>query len=153
MLALVRDGAWELALLFHVLGAFLLTGGLVLVTILALGAARQAKPEAVFAWRRTIFRTLLLLVLPAYLLMRIAAEWVRSVDPFPDDQAWITIGYIVTDAGLLLLVALLLLGWRSARLARRGTDSRIAPHAVLVLAGLYVAALLVAVWAMGAKPA
>ena len=152
-LALVRDSGWELALFFHVLGALLLTGGLALVTLLAFAARRQTDAEALARWRRTILRTLLFLVVPAYLLTRIAAEWVRSEDAFPDDETWIDIGYLVTDIGLLVLVALLLFAWRSSRLATRGIESRIAPRAVQVLAPLYLAALVVAVWAMSTKPA
>lgn len=153
MLALVRDGAWEWSLLFHVLGALLLTGSLVLVTILAVVGRRHTEAEGTLAWRRYTFRTLLFLVVPSYLLMRIAAEWVRSEDAFPDDQAWVGVGYVVTDVGLLLLLALLAAAWWSTRQARRGVASRVAPRIVMTIAPFYLVALLVAVWAMSAKPA
>jgi uncharacterized membrane protein len=156
MLALVRSGAWEWALLFHVLGAFLTIGGMTLVSAVALAAGRSGSLEL----RRLTFRALLVVVLPAFVLMRVAAEWVRSEDPFPDDLGWLGVGYIVTDAGVVLLLAMLVLGWLNARAARRAEprDHAAAPRApfttriLAVLAPLYLLALLVAVWAMTTKP-
>ena len=152
MLALVRSGPWEWALLFHVLGALILIGGLALVVATSL-AAERAQAGSSLALRRLTFRTLVLVVVPSYLLMRISAEWVRSEDAFPDDTAWLDVGYIVTDAGILVLLALLVLGWLSARRAARGdTGTPVSARIVSVLAPLYLVALLVAVWAMTTKP-
>jgi uncharacterized membrane protein len=156
MLALVRSGGWEWALLFHVLGAFLTVGGMTLVSAAAIAAGRSGS----FPLRRLAFRALLLVVLPAFILMRVAAEWVRSEDPFPDDLGWIGVGYIVTDAGVVVLLAMLVLGWLNARVARRAeppdhaTEPRapVSTRILSVLAPLYLLALLVAVWAMTTKP-
>jgi hypothetical protein len=153
MFALVRPDNWEWPLLFHVLGAFVTIGAMSVVVVAALGAERAERPAASAALRRLTFRALLLAVLPAFILMRVAAEWVRSEDGFGDDTTWIGIGYVVTDAGALMLLALLLLGWRSARGASRGArDTPLSGRILAGLAPLYLLALLVATWAMTTKP-
>jgi hypothetical protein len=135
MLAIVRDGAWEWALFVHVAGALVLIGSLGLFV-----AASAA------AMTRLAFRTILLAVIPSFILMRLSSEWVRSEDPFPDDQDWIDLGYVISDAGVVVLVALAVLAFFGAR------GRRFALRAQTVVAPLYLVALLVAVWAMSAKP-
>jgi hypothetical protein len=153
MLAILRTGAWEWALFFHVLGALLLVGSVLMVSVAAVASLRSQTAEPAVALRRVGFRTLAFVVVPSYLLTRLTAEWVRSEDAFPDDMAWIDIGYIVTDSGLILLVALLVLGWFSLRQVRGGASARtVLARAYAVVAPLYLVALLVAVWAMTAKP-
>jgi hypothetical protein len=135
ILALVREGAWEWALFFHV------TGSLVLIGSLGLFVAASAS-----GLTRLAFRTVLLAVIPSFVLMRVSAEWVRSEDPFPDDLDWIDLGYVISDAGVVVLVALAVLAFFGAR------GRRFAARAQAVVAPLYLVALLVAVWAMTTKP-
>jgi len=81
--------------------------------------------------------------------MRVGAEWMYSKE-FPDvesDPAWIGIGYIVSDLGLLLFIAALVLAGMGARRDKPGR-SRAAGYVMSVL----LVGLVVAVWAMGAKP-
>ena len=94
-------------------------------------------------------RTLLLAALPAYIVMRIGAEWMYSkeFDSNSDDPTWIGIGYITADIGaLLLLIALITAGiasWKSKN--RLGKASGI-------VAAIALAGWIVAVWAMSGKP-
>lgn len=152
MLALVRSGNWELALFFHVLGALLLIAGMALVVSATLFAGRSRDPLGAVAFRRLTWKTLVLLVLPSFVLMRATAEWVRTEDGFADDLTWINIGYMVTDMGAVVLLALLFLGWRSARTGERGETRPLSARILSVLAPLYLVALLVAMWAMTTKP-
>jgi hypothetical protein len=153
MVAILRSGAWEWALFFHVLGAFVLVGSIVLVAVAAVASLRGETPESAVTLRRVGLRTLLFFVVPSYLLTRLTAEWVRAEDVFPDETTWIDIGYMVTDAGLILLIALLVLGWLSLRQVRRGASVRsVLARAYAVVAPVYLVALLVAVWAMTTKP-
>jgi hypothetical protein len=152
MLALLRSGTWEWALFFHVLGALVLIGGMVLVVTTALLGTRSTDPHGALAMQRLTWRTLLLLVLPSFVLTRATAEWVRTEDGFADDLTWINVGYIVTDRGGIVLLALLVLGWRSARVAARGELRTVSSRILAVLAPLYLVALLVATWAMTTKP-
>jgi len=154
MVAIVRPGAWEWALFFHLVGAFLLVGSVALVSAAAVASLRGLTPDSAIALRRVALRVLLVLVVPSYLVTRLTAEWVRSEDAFPDDRTWIDIGYIVMDSGSILLIAVLLLGWLSLRQARSGAPARtVLAGAYAVAAPIYLVALLIVVWAMTTKPA
>ena len=153
MLALLRSSGWEWALLAHVVGAFLLFGGMTLVAIVAVDAARTHAVERSIALRRIGLRTLLFLVIPSSVLMRVSAEWVLSESPFPDDQAWVGLGYAIGDLGLLVVAGLTLAAWRSLRTAERTNAApSLSGRIFAVVAALYVVALVVALWAMTAKP-
>jgi hypothetical protein len=132
----------DLALFVHVLGALALVGALVVVLAVSVGAARAGDGAA--ALSRLSFRTLLIGVLPSYIVMRVGAEWVASEAQY-GEPTWIDIGYATADAGLLLTLIAIGLAWRAAR---RGTAGR----AVLVLAAVLLIAFAVAIWAMTTKP-
>jgi uncharacterized membrane protein len=135
----------ELSLFVHVLGAMLLVATLVVVVATSAGAARGGESAA--ALSRFSFRTLLLGVLPSYIVMRGGAEWVGSETGLSDtDLTWIGIGYITADAGLLFTLIAIGLAWRASK---RGTAGRAVP----VLAAVLLVAFAVAVFAMTAKPA
>jgi hypothetical protein len=142
MLAVVRPDSWNLPLFLHVLGAILLLGA---ISATALAAGRSQTSPLL---RRVAFRTLLVFVLPAWVLMRFAGEWINSKEDIPGDPTWLGIGYLVGDVGLVLLLLTTLLGWWSTR----RPDKRWPAQAVTALAGLYLAALLVAMFAMSGKP-
>jgi hypothetical protein len=146
--AVLRPDQWDFPLFLHVAGAMLLVGALVVVTVTMAAAARNG--EGVEVLTRLAFRTLLLGVIPAYILMRVGAEWILSKEGLPDDLGWIGIGYGVADGGLLLAIIATVLAWRVARrgAARPGGAGR----AVFVLAALLIVAYGVAIWAMATKP-
>lgn len=149
MLAAIRPDDWNLPLLLHVLGAMLLVGGLVTaVTALYLGWRRDAAP-----FTRLGFRTLLLVAFPAWWLMRIPGEWIASKEDLGDEEpAWLGIGYLTAEGGgLLLLISILLTGIGARRAARDGSPSTLA-RVGTVLATIVLAAYVVTVWAMSAKP-
>jgi hypothetical protein len=149
MLAIVRPDGWNLPLLVHVAGAMLLVGALVVALAVTAGALRRADDAAVLT--RLAYRTLLLGVLPAYLVMRVGAEWVASEEAVGDDAAWIGIGYGTADGGLLITVIATVLAWQAARRGAAGPGG--AGRAVLVLSALLIVAYAVAIWSMTAKPA
>ena len=145
-LASIRPDSWNVPLMLHVLGAMVLVGGAALGATASLLSARS--PEDALL-RTLAWRSFLLVALPAYLVMRVGAEWLYSKEfgEGVDDPTWIGIGYITADAGALLLVVTLIL---SGLAARRGS-TRLAQIAG-VLSAIAVVAWLVAVWAMGGKP-
>ena len=132
----------DLALFVHVLGAMALVGSLVVVLAVSAGAARGGDGAA--ALSRLSFRTLLIGVLPSFIVMRVGAEWVASEAEY-GEPSWIGIGYITADAGLLLTLIAIGLAWRASR---RGTAGR----AVMVLATVLLIGFAVAIWAMTTKP-
>ena len=153
MVAAIRPDSWNYALFLHVLGAAVLVGALVTAgSMQVLGWARDKGGGAMFA--RLSFRTLLIVAIPAWFVMRIGAEWIRSKE-FPsgaDEPSWIGIGYVTAEpGGLLLLISVVLAGIGARRLAKsRGADWLTRSATVLTL--VVLAAYLVALWAMTAKP-
>jgi hypothetical protein len=145
--AAIRPDSWNFPLLLHVLSAMVFVGLLAAVVVLLVAAQRGNDPAAAL---RLAFRTLLMGAIPAYIVMRGAAEWIASEEDVPDDVTWINIGYMVTDIGLLVLIAVTVLAGLAARRARRGGSGLVSPATVLTL--LLIAAYAVALWAMTTKP-
>lgn len=155
--AAIRTDEINFPLLLHVTGAALLVGALALVAASLLRAAGGREPGGVLVLARFGFRALLIGAIPSYLLMRVSAEWVASeqkIDELEEDPAWIGIGYITADMGLLFLIVATVLAGLGARKLRSepdalGTGGRVAAGLCVLLLVAYV----VAVWAMTSKPA
>ncbi len=144
MIALIRPDSWNFPLFVHVLGAIALFGGIATLVLLSF-AARRIPSHAAFA-QRLAFVTLLAVVWPSYVVMRGGAQWIYAKeDLHPNFPAWIAVGVTVGDGGIIVLVALTVLGW----LARRRAW---AASLFAGLSALYLVALGVAWWAMTAKP-
>jgi hypothetical protein len=148
LLAAMRPDSWNVALLLHVGGAMILVGG-VLTGATALAFARG---EARLL--RLGYFSLLTVALPGWVLMRVGAAWIYSkegLDDAPIDFAWATIGFIVAEGGgVLLLVSLIVGGIGVRRLSSgRGTGLLTATMGISVV---LLAAYVVAIWAMSAKP-
>jgi hypothetical protein len=132
-------------LFLHVLGAMTLVGALLAVIVLTVAAWRR--PE-VAALRRAAFRTLLIVAIPAWVVMRVGAQWIYSKEfgSGGHDPTWIGIGFAVADTGVLflLLTSGVAFWWN-----RTGTT--LAGRLVGGLSGLYLALLAVAWLAMSGK--
>jgi hypothetical protein len=140
----------NVALLVHVLGAMVMVGALVT----AVAAALVGWRDETGALSRLSYKTLLYAALPGYIVMRGGAQWVYAkehLDDLPEDPAWVGIGFITSDAGGLLLIIALILGGIGLRRSRSGGGQGLL-KASSVIATLLVAAYIVAIWAMGAKP-
>jgi hypothetical protein len=148
MVATLRPDAWDFPLFVHVAGAMLLVGALVVV-VATMGAALR-RGDGVEVLTGMAFRTLLLGVLPAYILMRVGAEWIASEEDVPDDVDWIGIGYTTSDGGLLLTIIAAVIAWRAARRGAAGPGGL--GRAVVALSVVLLVAYAVATWAMTAKP-
>jgi hypothetical protein len=147
--SLLRPDNLNFPLLVHVLGAMILVGGLLATSTSVLAARGDVR------LLRIGVMTLLLVCLPGYLVMRVGAQWIYSrehLDQLSDDPAWIGIGFITADVGALLLLIALILGGLGMRRSRGGGGTGLL-RASLIISVVLLAAYLVAVWAMGAKPA
>ena len=142
MLALLRPDSWDFPLFLHVLGAVVLVGATAATAL----AASRAGPSLLL--RRVAFGTLAAVALPAWVLMRVAGQWIESKEDIEGDPTWLGIGYVVGDIGLVILVVTTLIGWWSSR----SPDRRWPARTVTALASVYLIALLVAMWAMSGKP-
>jgi hypothetical protein len=148
-LAAIRPDDWNFPLLLHVLGAMVLVGALVL-----------AVAALFFAWRdgseasaRLAFRSLLIGVIPAWIVMRVSAQIVLDKEGLEDAElAWIEIGFIVTEPGFLFIIIATVLAGLAARRARRGESAGAGVKVAAVLGSLLIAAYVVATWAMTTKP-
>jgi hypothetical protein len=153
VLAAIRPGDVNIALFVHVLGAMLLIGTLLASSSALLIAWRRTDPSDAQALTRFGLRVLLLGVLPSYVVMRGGAQWVESQENLPDDfePAWLTIGFVTADIGVLLLLISTVLSAIGLRRLRDGRGEGFG-RAVAVLATVLLAAYVVATWAMSAKP-
>ena len=146
MLALVRPDSWNLPLFLHVLGATITFGATATVAIVAF-AGRPASSERALWLRGLAFKIGLLVLVPAWFLLRIPAGWISSKE-FPDHEpGWVGVGYPVTEGGAVLIIVMLILAWFSRRKLESWTAA-----VVPWLASVYLVALGVAWFAMSAKP-
>jgi hypothetical protein len=147
LLAAIRPDSWNFPLFLHVLGATVLVGGLLA------GGATLALARGQERYLRLGYWTLLALALPGYVVMRIGAEWIYSKEfgESEEDPAWVGIGYITADLGLLLLLIALIVGGIGVYRLRRGGGAGLLKGSMAISLVL-LAAYVVAVWAMGAKP-
>jgi hypothetical protein len=141
LLAAIRPDDWNIALFVHILGAMTLVGALALVLVAL--AERNL---------RLGYRSLLLGVLPGWIVMRGGAEWiaekekVNDLDPVP---SWVDVGYSVSDPMLVLTIIATVCAGIAVRRQRRGGALR---GTALVLTAVMLVAAFVAVWAMATKP-
>jgi hypothetical protein len=153
MILTIRPDSWNFPLLLHVGGAMLLVASIMVAIVAFVQSWRERDPGDSAKLFRFGARTMLFAALPAFLVMRIAAEWIVSRENLSNSNAsWIGIGFGTSDlSGLILLVTLILTGI-ALRRSRRGGDlgklAKVGGALPLVLLLLYV----VAVWAMTTKP-
>ena len=142
MLALIRPDSWNLPLFLHILGATVLFG--TVATVAIAGFAARGKPDYAPLLARVAQRTFMLGIIPAYILMRVGAQWIDSKEfPNGSEPGWVGVGFIVSDAGvILLLIVGILLAVRRQRVLL----------AVPILTAIYVVALGVAWVSMSGKP-
>jgi protein-S-isoprenylcysteine O-methyltransferase Ste14 len=143
MLAIVgRPESWNLPLFLHVVGATVVTGATAAAFVFAMSEPR-------WPWLRPVLaRTLLLATFPAWILMRAGGAWEDSRSPIGDSSTWLGIGYIVGDAGFVLLIVAMIFASVGVRRPKRTWPIR----GVAVITGVYLIALLVAMFAMTGKP-
>ena len=148
MLAAVRPDDWNLPLFVHVAGAMLLVAAVLVAAVLMSAAVRRGDGGVVLT--RLGFRALLIGVLPAYVVMRVGAQWIADTEDVPDDAMWVGFGYGSSELGLLLTIIATVLAWRATKKGDAGPGGlgRAAMILTFVVLVLYVAAI----WAMTAKP-
>lgn len=146
VLATIRPDDWNLALFVHVLAAFVMVGALVTAAAYLFAARRDGSLELT----RAGFRTLLLAVLPAFIVNRIAAQWLLSEEGLEDAElAWIDFGFISTDVGLLVLIGATVAAGLAVRRAEGVRGVALAAWLVALLIVVYG----VVIWMMATKPA
>ena len=142
-------------LFLHVFGATVLVGAIATVAFVTWASLRRP-PEQAQLLRRMVFWSMVLVAWPGWLAMRIAGQWVLSLDLYSGiedaDPGWLGVGFIVGDLGVLVLAISTILAWFAYR---RTAPERPKPVTAPILAGLttlYLVALAVAWFTMSAKP-
>jgi hypothetical protein len=152
VLATIRPDSWDFPLLLHVLGAMLLVGTLVLAASALILAWRDGSASLV----RLSYRSLLIGALPAWIVMRGAAEWIADKEGLTGDEvpSWVDLGYSTADSGFVLLLISTVFAGLAVRRAGRaeGSGGGGFSRASTVLVSLVLIAYLVAIWAMTTKP-
>jgi hypothetical protein len=152
VLGAIRPEDWNLPLFLHLLGAMTLVGALVLV-VLSLASARGGDSAPGL---RLAYRSLLFAAIPAWIVMRLGAQWIASkegLDDLDDPPAWVDIGFITSEPTLLLLIAATVCAGIASRRAREGGRAFGGLNtAALVLVSITLAAYVLAIWAMSTKP-
>jgi hypothetical protein len=149
-MAVVRPDSWNLPLFLHVGGAMVLVGAL---TVVAWTLVTGWRGDTA-GYTQLAYRTLLYGAIPAFVVMRVAAQWIASKEHVDDsDAAWLGIGFGASDGGLLfLIVSTILVGMAARRLRREDDPSPGLRRVAAVLTLIPLAAYLVAIWAMTTKP-
>lgn len=153
IVAVERAGSQNFPLFVHVAGAMVLVGTVVAVVWMLFAAWRRDDSGLT----RTAFRTLLYGTIPAFIIMRVGAQWIYSkegLDAAKKDPTWIGIGFGAGDfMGLFLIVATVLAGLGARRLRRERGASPTLGRVATFFTLIPLVAFLVAVWAMTTKPA
>lgn len=147
-LAAIRPDDWNWALLMHVGGAMILVGA----TLTGASALAISRGDARLL--RLGYWALLLVGLPAWILMYGGGTWIYSkegLDDAPIDFAWATIGFVVAEVGGLLFLIALVTGGIGVRRLRVGKGTGLL-RVTMAISILLLAAYVVAIWAMSAKP-
>ena len=140
-----------LPIFLHILGAMVLVGSLLLAGTVLAGVWRDGSVDRT----RFAYRTLLIAVIPSWLVTRVFAQVVADKPAFEADEekAWIGIGYMTTEVGLLLLIgATVAAGVGSRRALRDGGPVGASGRVSAVLVWILVVAYVIAIWAMTTKP-
>jgi hypothetical protein len=152
VLGAIRPDDWNLPLFLHILGAMTLVGALVLV-VASLASARGGDSAPGL---RLAYRSLLFAAIPAWIVMRLGAQWIASkegLDDLDEPPAWVDIGFLTSEPTLLLLIAATICAGIASRRARDGGRAFGGLNtAALVLVAISLAAYVLAIWAMSAKP-
>jgi hypothetical protein len=144
VIAAVRPTSWDLPLFLHVAGAMTLVGVVATTLVLAFAGVRRPGEQGL---ARSAFLSLLA-ALPAWVVMRIGAEWTYSKEHFTghNDPTWLGIGFAAADAGLIILLVGVGIAYAWSRQLRPW-----APRALSGIGTLYLALLTLAWLAMTGK--
>jgi hypothetical protein len=148
LLAVVRPDDWNFPLFVHVGGAMILVGA-TMTGAAALAFARDSEELL-----RLGYWTLLVVGAPGWVLMFGGAQWIYSkegLDDAPIDSDWATIGFVVAEAGGLLFLLSLVAGGVGVYRLRDGKGGGLL-KVTMAISIVLLAAYVVAVWAMSAKP-
>ena len=126
----------------------ILVGGLLTATSALAFARGNARLLQLGYW------SLLVVALPGWISMFAGAEWIyreQGLGDEPIDSTWVLTGFLTAELGGLLFLISLVLGGIGIRRLRSGRGTGLL-KATMVISLVLLAASVVAIWAMAAKP-
>jgi hypothetical protein len=152
MIASIRPDDWNWLLLFHLLFAFALVGGVTVVVLVSLAAERKAWPEQVPLLRAIAFRTNLVVVIPAFIAIHVFGGLLSDREYNGHEPDWLSISFTVTSAATIVAVVLTFLQFWVLRRVRAGQLGGWQTALVAYLPVVILAALLSVIVLMAGKP-
>lgn len=153
MLAVIRPNDWNWLLLFHLLSAFVLVGGVLTVVLASLAAGREADPEHVPLLRAVAFRTNLVVVLPAFVVLFVFGDVLANREYKHGDPDWLSASYVITGVSLIVGgVFLTLLQFWVLRRTRAGQLGGWPAELATYVPAVILAALVTVIVLMAGKP-
>ena len=154
MIAAIRPTEWNWILLGHLSAAFILVAGLIVVVLVSSTAQRKAQSDHVPLLRAIAFRTNLVLVVPAFILVHVFGALLADRE-YPGDAApsWLDSSFGITTIATIVALALLALQFWVLRRVRAGHLGGWQAGLATYLAPVVLAAMVVVLVLMAGKPA
>ena len=154
MLGAIRPTDWNWLLFGHLLAAFALVAGVIVVTLTSLAATRSGRPEQTPLLRAIGFRTNLAVVIPAFVAIHILGGILADRE-FPGDTAepsWLGASFAITTIATVVAALLALLQYWALRRARAGSTGGWQAATATYVPPVVLAALVAVIVLMAGKP-
>ena len=154
MLAAIRPTDWNWLLFGHLLAAFALVAGVIVVILTSAAATWSGRPEHTPLLRAIGFRTNLVVVIPAFVAIHILGGILANRE-FPGDTnepSWLGASFAVTTIATLVAVVLALLQYWALRRSRAGSQGGWQALTATCVPPVILAALVVVIVLMAGKP-
>ena len=118
------------------------------------GAATLALARGDARLLRHGYWSLLAVGLPGWVVMWVGGNWIyaeEDLDEEPIASTWVAIGFVVAEVGGLLFLVSLIVGGIGVHRLRRGRGAGLLT-ATMAISLVLLAAYVLAIWAMAAKP-
>jgi branched-subunit amino acid ABC-type transport system permease component len=154
VLALIRPTDWNWLLFGHLLAAFALVAGVIVVCLTSLAATRPGRPELATLLRSIGLRANLIVVIPAFIAIHVLGGILADRE-FPGDSnepSWLGTSFAITTIVTLVAVALAFLQYWTLRRTRAGSLSGWPGQVAASVPLLVLAALAAVIVLMAGKP-
>jgi hypothetical protein len=154
MLAAIRPTDWNWLLFGHLLAAFALVAGVIVVILTSAAATWSGRPEHTPLLRSIGFRTNLVVVIPAFVAIHILGGILADRE-FPgntNEPGWLGASFAITTIATLVAVVLALLQYWALRRSRAGSLGGWQALTATCVPPVMLAALVVVIALMAGKP-
>ncbi len=153
MIATIRPNDWDWLLLFHLLFAFALVGGVATVVLVSAAAARKAWPEQVPLLRAIAFRVNLVVVIPAFIAIHVFGAILGDREYPNSDPDWLSISFTITSIATIVAIVLAFFQFWVLRRIRAGQVAGWQTSLVTYIPAVILASLVTVIVLMAGKPA